>query len=71
MSLENFMLKPGGRGGGGGGFLNFQKWGDYPKWGGVVFEMGGLNPSTNYANTIIHIITTIDLAPIYQHHQYH
>ena len=34
-------------------FWNFQKWGGgggYPKWGGGggVFEMGGLNPSTNY-----------------------
>ena len=44
MSLENFMSKPVGRGGGGGGFLNFQKWGDYPKWGGLFLKWGVLTP---------------------------
>ena len=29
--------------------MNFQKWGDYPKWGGVFLKWGrSLNPSTNY-----------------------
>ena len=43
-SLENFTLKVGV---GGGGLEFSEMGGGYPKWG-VVFEMGGLNPSTNY-----------------------
>ena len=40
------MLKAGGEIWGGSG--SFRNGGGLPKMGGVVFEMRGLNPSTNY-----------------------
>ena len=48
MSLENFTLKVGWERGGVRIFRN----GGLSKVGGVVFEMGGLNPSTNYADCL-------------------
>ena len=36
----------------GGGSKIFRNEGDHPKSGGVVFEMGSLNPSTKYGKIL-------------------
>ena len=43
---------------GGGVVLEFSEMGGYPKWGGLFFKWGGLNPSTNYVNIIRQTTTT-------------